>query len=379
MRLGHFWATLYRRRVVAQEWPRESGDFKMAQISRRSNGKWKARVRSGSQGSAKDKSKDFDSKVAAQQWAYQQEYGTSVVLKKDEVLTVDYVIRQFIGATTLDQSKKSSLEQTAADFEDYPVAKLDEAVVLIWLRGVVKFTKIEPSTAQKRVDYLKQALELYGIENGLETNYKAVSEAKKVLEKEGLVGASNERDRRLNVEENEEQRLYEHCPPNPWIADAIEIALLTCKRVGEIHGEQVSYINFKDSTCFIPSRKNPKKKGGSDEIIPVPPRALEIYEKRIHIARKKSYAYGKQLWPLKNAYSISDRFAKVRQSAGIEDLHFHDLRHEGISRLFEIEKIKDGYIRKWTIPEVAKVSGHKTWKMLERYTQLKPKDLVDLF
>ena len=111
----------------------------------------------------------------------------------------------------------------------------------------------------------------------------------------------------------------------------------------------------------------------------MPPRALEIYEKRIYIARKKSYKYGKQLWPLKNAYSISDRFAKVRQSAGIEDLHFHDLRHEGISRLFEIEKIKDGYIRKWTIPEVAKVSGHKTWKMLERYTQLKPKDLVDLF
>ena len=119
----------------------------MAQIRKlpqSEGGKWKARVRVGSQGTAKDKSKHFDSKVAAQQWAYQQEYGTSVILKKDEVLTVDYVIRQFIGSTTLDQPKKSSLEQTAADFEDFPVAKLDEAVVLVWLRGVVKFTKIEP-------------------------------------------------------------------------------------------------------------------------------------------------------------------------------------------------------------------------------------------
>ena len=61
----------------------------MASITRRSNGSWRARVRSGKLRSGSGQSKDFDSKVAAQQWAYQQEYGTSVILKKDEVLTVD--------------------------------------------------------------------------------------------------------------------------------------------------------------------------------------------------------------------------------------------------------------------------------------------------
>jgi integrase len=49
-------------------------------------------------------------------------------------------------------------------------------------------------------------------------------------------------------------------------------------------------------------------------------------------------------------------------------LHFHDLRHEGISRLFESD---------WNFPQVASVSGHKDWKMLERYTHLRSSYFVN--
>ncbi|RVC42576.1 site-specific integrase, partial [Mesorhizobium sp. M4B.F.Ca.ET.088.02.2.1] len=44
----------------------------------------------------------------------------------------------------------------------------------------------------------------------------------------------------------------------------------------------------------------------------------------------------------------------------------HDLRHEGTSRLFEAG---------FTIEQVALVTGHKDWKMLKRYTHLKPEEL----
>jgi integrase len=47
---------------------------------------------------------------------------------------------------------------------------------------------------------------------------------------------------------------------------------------------------------------------------------------------------------------------------GIEDLHFHDLRHEGVSRLFEMGR---------TIPQVASVSGHRSWQSLQRYSHLR--------
>ena len=50
----------------------------------------------------------------------------------------------------------------------------------------------------------------------------------------------------------------------------------------------------------------------------------------------------------------------------IFDLHFHDLRHHAISLLFE---------RGYQIQEVALVSGHRDWKQLKRYTQIRAKDL----
>ena len=51
----------------------------------------------------------------------------------------------------------------------------------------------------------------------------------------------------------------------------------------------------------------------------------------------------------------------------IEDLHFHDFRHEAISRLFELGL---------SMPEVALISGHRDPRMLMRYTHLVPYQLA---
>ena len=51
----------------------------------------------------------------------------------------------------------------------------------------------------------------------------------------------------------------------------------------------------------------------------------------------------------------------------IVDFHFHDLRHEAISRFFE---------RGLTVPEVALISGHRDVRMLFRYTHLKAEDVA---
>ncbi len=49
------------------------------------------------------------------------------------------------------------------------------------------------------------------------------------------------------------------------------------------------------------------------------------------------------------------------------DLHFHDLRHEVISRFFE---------KGLSVPEVALLSGHRDYRMLFRYTHLRAEDIV---
>jgi site-specific recombinase XerD len=51
---------------------------------------------------------------------------------------------------------------------------------------------------------------------------------------------------------------------------------------------------------------------------------------------------------------------------GIEGLHFHDLRHEGTSRLFE---------KGLSIQHVQQVTLHSTWTTLQRYCNLDPGDI----
>jgi integrase len=61
-------------------------------------------------------------------------------------------------------------------------------------------------------------------------------------------------------------------------------------------------------------------------------------------------------------------YRKAVKDAGIEDLTFHDLRHEATSRLFERGV--------FTEKEVAEFTGHKTPAMLWRYTHLRAEDLA---
>ena len=67
-----------------------------------------------------------------------------------------------------------------------------------------------------------------------------------------------------------------------------------------------------------------------------------------------------RLIELQQALGLSDN--KMAQALGVHDLHFHDLRHEGISRLFEMG---------CNIPQVACVSGHRSWQSLKRYTHIR--------
>src|SRR6185437_3759883 len=68
--------------------------------------------------------------------------------------------------------------------------------------------------------------------------------------------------------------------------------------------------------------------------------------------------------------AISAAFTRACKVLGIntddmpdeQRLHFHDLRHEGVSRLFEMGR---------TIPQAAAVSGHRSWSSLQRYAHIR--------
>ena len=68
-----------------------------------------------------------------------------------------------------------------------------------------------------------------------------------------------------------------------------------------------------------------------------------------------------------NSKSLGTAFRRTCRALGIVDLHFHDLRHEATSRLFEAG---------FDIPEVSLVTGHKDWKMLRRYLNIRPHQIL---
>jgi len=76
---------------------------------------------------------------------------------------------------------------------------------------------------------------------------------------------------------------------------------------------------------------------------------------------------GERVFPITaNAFRLA--WDRVRERAGITNLHFHDLRHEAISRFFE---------KGLNVPEVALISGHRDPRMLFRYTHPKPHAIAE--
>lgn len=68
-----------------------------------------------------------------------------------------------------------------------------------------------------------------------------------------------------------------------------------------------------------------------------------------------------------SADAVKKAFVRAVQRADFVDLHFHDLRHEAISRI--AEKLDN-------VLELAAISGHKSLKMVQRYYHPRAKDLA---
>ena len=72
--------------------------------------------------------------------------------------------------------------------------------------------------------------------------------------------------------------------------------------------------------------KHPRKKKTNDVWVKLTPQAMKII---LSMPRTSDF-----IFPY-NPRSVGTAFRRHRERVKIDDLRFHDLRHEGISRLFE--------------------------------------------
>ena len=162
--------------------------------------------------------------------------------------------------------------------------------------------------------------------------------------------ASRPRERRLVGDE--EARLLASCAD--WLRPMVILALETGMRKGEILALRWENVDLAKRVALLPDTKN-----GTARHVPLSSRAGDVLK-----GLPRNISGG-----VFTNQNVSHAFIAATQKAGIEGLHFHDLRHEATSRLFE----------KGLNPmQVAAITGHKTLQMLKRYTHLRAEDLAKM-
>ena len=162
------------------------------------------------------------------------------------------------------------------------------------------------------------------------------------------------RERRLEEGEYEKLKVAAESCRNLLLWPVIEFALATAMRRSEILSLEWSNIDLGNGIATLPNTKN-----GKHRRVPLSPSALETLKQLPH---KADQAFKT------TDYAIRQGWDRLVRRAGIENLKFHDLRHEAISLLFE---------HGLNLPEVSLISGHRDPRMLFRYTHLRADDIRD--
>jgi len=166
---------------------------------------------------------------------------------------------------------------------------------------------------------------------------------------------SKGRERRLSPKEENKILRYAHAHKNPELYTIIVIALETAMRQSEILNLKWEDINLKKCIATLFDTKN-----GSNRDVPLSIKCREMFLQIGVKSQGKIFSY------TPNGIKSTWRFMTMKLE--IDDLHFHDLRHEATSRLFELGTLE--------MMEIASITGHKSLSMLKRYTHLKAQNLV---
>jgi len=184
---------------------------------------------------------------------------------------------------------------------------------------------------------------------------------------------SKQRDRRLHGTEEPYLLTALKNSGYPVACAVSEFAIETAMRQSEILGLTWGSVNEARQVATLAETKN-----GTARAVPLSIRALAILS-----AQDRNNTLGR-VFPIRDdrlrrvfaqacrtgkAQYTRDCAAQAREPDKdfLNDLRFHDLRHEATTRFFELGL---------GLMEVAAITGHKTLSMLKRYTHLRPEDLA---
>lgn len=323
--------------------------------------KWRAIVRRKGHPA---QSKTFSTKARAQAWAKQIEGGLEdAAAGIRRTLTLGEILDAHLAhleSTSSRGRKNGASYRTLAGAlgRETLVTDLNYATLADFCRSRLEVDGVQPATTLHDIMHLSGAITTAVVEQRLPGEMRQKMAAWRTgLQRAGLIGRPRSRDRRPTEEEL--ALLLEHTRHNRGLRigfhDLIRFAVASSMRLDEICSLRWADIDLERGTAVVRLRKHPTDK--QDQLVPLMGESVDILRGRPE--GEKPFDYRPE--------SVSNGFRRICRHLGIADLHFHDLRHEGISRLFE---------RKFQIQEVAMVSGHRDWGSLRRYVNLRAGDVA---
>lgn len=314
--------------------------------------KWRVQVRTG----GKSSSKSFDSKAAAERYVRS--------LDQPQAITIGRMIETYRGLRL-----KAGREILDTSNEHYILERLDDRLGKILVeelstQALVEFAqdrkaeRAGPYTVNMDVSKLGTVIRHTKAFLNLSVG-DPVGDARPTLHHYKLIGGGGKRNRRPSADELE--KLFEWFKAHPEhktpMEDIIRVCILCALRRGEVCRLLWADLDRERKTVIVRDRKDPRAKEGNDQEVPLLGDAFAIVERQPQV--------GERIFPY-DLTTVTKTFTKACQSLSIPDLHFHDMRHEAASQLAEAG---------WTIPEIAAVTGHKSWQHLKRYVQIDPAEL----
>lgn len=332
-------------------------------INRKSGIRYKARVRATRNNKRIfEKAKTFSKKTDATRWAKEilcelNDHGIpSIDVPKRSILIGDLItlyLNDRITSRNLGRSKTAVLKRLRS--YDIALVRADQLTATHLVRHcrerLQEASAPLPQTVYQDITYLRSVINVAGPMFGYLANIHAHNEAIPTLVQYGLIGRSNQRDRRPTKEElilAEEglKKRQSHRASHIPLVDIFHISILTCMRLGEITRVTWDDLDLKQNTLTIRDRKDPRRKKGNHCTIPLPCEAIDIIKRQARV--------DKCIFPYK-ATSIGAAWQRMCREQGIDNLRYHDLRAEGACQLFE---------RGLNIVEISKITGHRDINVL---------------
>lgn len=289
-------------------------------------------------------SQNFALKAEAKDWAARQEY---LILNQESLQS-----KQSFGEVMDRYAREVSSTKRGARWEQirleklrsYPLAQirmeeLKPADLANWRDARLK--EVAPASVNREMVLLSAVLTQARKEWGL-IKESPMSEVRKPSKPAA-------RDRRVSKAELEKLALSAGSDLTKSTArsfHAFLFAIETAMRAGEVIGLMWDRVDLDNQVCHLPMTKN-----GTARDVPLSQEAVRLLKTLPASDPREGSVFG-----LKSA-QMEVLWRKLRDRAGIDDLHFHDSRHEAITRL----------AKKLDVLSLARAVGHRNLNQLMAY------------